>query len=32
MLEQFENGRLVALVTFERMEATVSLFISENKT
>ena len=32
MVEQFENGRPVALVTFERMEATVPLFISENKT
>ena len=32
MLEQFENGRPAALVMFERMEATVLLFISENKT
>jgi uncharacterized membrane protein len=27
-----KNGRPAALVTFERMEATVPLFISENKT
>ena len=32
MLEQFENGRPATLVMFERMEATVPLFISENKT
>ena len=32
MLEQFENGRPAAFVTFERMEATIPLFISENKT
>ncbi len=32
MLEQFENGRPAALVMFERMGATVPLFISENKT
>ena len=32
MLEQFENGRPAALVTFERMEAIVPLFINENKT
>jgi hypothetical protein len=32
MLEQFEYGRLAASVTYERMEATVPLFISENKT
>jgi hypothetical protein len=27
-----KNGRPAALVMFERMEATVPLFISENKT